>query len=185
MVSWTNGMLFMVGVWLEYLSKIDHDFSIPRINKWVFSWCAAKHSFSRKRKKEKSFFTTSPTHCSEMLLNLKPKSHFWLYKRYKCLIFFRCMNLFDYRLYVFHTLFGTVLLTGPKNSLVTRGAARKYVICWRVKNIQREKICQHKGRLEKLSNFFLWRKAGEKVNFLLPIHSQYVVPHTHIHANKK
>ena len=135
--------------------------------------------FCRKRKKEKSFFTTSPTHCSEMLLNLKPKSHFWLYKRYKCLIFFRCMNLFDYRLYVFHTLFGTVLLTGPKNSLVTRGAARKYVICWRVKNIQREKICQHKGRLEKLSNFFLWRKAGEKVNFLLPIHSQYVVPHTH------
>ena len=86
-VSWTNGMLFMVGVWLEYLSKNDQDFSIPRINKWVFSWCAAKHSFSRKRKKEKSFFTTSPTHCSEMLLNLKPKSHFWLYKRYKCLNF--------------------------------------------------------------------------------------------------
>ena len=49
------------------------------------------------------------------------------------------MNMFDYRLYVFHTLFGTVLLSGPKNSLVTRGAARKYVICWRVKNIQREK----------------------------------------------
>ena len=43
--------------------------------------------FCRKRKKEKSFFTTSPTHCSEMFLNLKPKSHFWLYKRYKCLNF--------------------------------------------------------------------------------------------------
>ena len=78
------------------------------------------------------------------------------------------MNMFDYRLYVFHTLFGTVLLTGPKNSLVTRGAARKYVICWRVKNIQREKICQHNGRLEKLSNFFYEEKPVRRLIFYYP-----------------
>ena len=121
-----------------------------------------------KKKKRKIIFYKFTHTLYRNVSEFKTKKSFLTLKKIQVLKFFRCMNMFDYRLYVFHTLFGTVLLSGPKNSLVTRGAARKYVICWRVKNIQREKICQHKGRLEKLSNFFYEEKPVRRLIFYYP-----------------